>query len=395
MSRPAERAPSPLPHAAGERYRREALCIASARAGARKGRWEQDPDPGPGPRGGPRHNGTRIDADVLEPGAGKAPPLRVLMVTSEWPTPEHPEWAPFVVQQVEDLRALGVHLDVFAFRGRRSPWRYLQAWVRLRRRLLARSFDLVHAQYGQSALVAWPCPVPLVITFHGSDLQGIVGPGGRYTFQGRVLRALSRWAARRASAVIVVSERLARLLPKDLKVQVIPGGVDREAFRPMPSDEARRLLGLPSTRRLVLFPADPADPVKRFALARAAVERLQGTMDIELLSLGGVPHDRMPLYYNACDVVLVTSFHEGSPTVVKEALACNAPVVSLDVGDVAERVRGIEGCVVVRRGTPDELARGIAAAVAHGRLLDGREAVMPLDRRSVAERIVGVYRSLA
>src|SRR5947209_15710446 len=130
--------------------------------------------------------------------------LRVLMVTSEWPRPERPELVPFLVQRVEHLRKAGVDVEVFAFHGKKRPTNYLKARRKLRGEYDIEQFDVVDAQFGQGGFVALPATVPLVVTFHGSDLHGIVGSNGKYTLTGVVLKLLSRYVAKRANEIIVV-----------------------------------------------------------------------------------------------------------------------------------------------------------------------------------------------
>src|SRR5437867_1751803 len=151
--------------------------------------------------------------------------LRVLMITSEWPTPERPELVPFLVQRVEQLRKAGVDVEVFAFRGNKLPTNYLKAWLKLRRLYDIERFDVLDAQFGQSGLIALPATIPLVVTLHGSDLQGFAGSNGNYALAGVVLRLLSRYVVKRADEVIVVSEHLTKYLPRGLPFHVIPCGV--------------------------------------------------------------------------------------------------------------------------------------------------------------------------
>jgi teichuronic acid biosynthesis glycosyltransferase TuaC len=315
--------------------------------------------------------------------------LRVLMITSEWPTPDHPQAVPFVVRNAEFLRRAGVDVDVFPFRGAKKPTNYLRARKRLQDRLKDEQYDLVHAQFGQSGLLALPKPLPLVVTFRGSDLLGVVGNNGRYTLAGRLLQSASWLVARVADEVIIVSEALARRLPRR-SFHVIPSGVDLALFRPVPPAEARRQLGLPEERRLILFAANPADPIKRYGLARAAFDRLKGDHNVEMVVTKGVPYDKMPLYMNACDVLLLTSLHEGSPNVVKEALACDLPVVSTDVGDVRARIGSIEGCTIVR-DSPDEMATALHMVLQRNKRIDGRRLVADLDENVLTEQVIGVY----
>jgi len=318
--------------------------------------------------------------------------MRVLMITCEWPSTTSSNSGIFVARQVESLRQAGVDIDVFHFRGAKSPRNYIRAWRGAQDRLSQGGYDVVHAQWGQSALLAFPKRLPLVVTFRGGDLNGIFDKNGRITAAGRVLRVLSRWVADRADQIIVVSKELASRIPRR-PCHVIPSGLDLDLFHPMPLEEARSRLGLPIGKPLVLFAADPCNrPIKRYALAEAAMARLSPRLEAELVVANGVPHVLMPCYMNACDVLLVTSIREGSPNVVKEALACNLPVVSVDVGDVKQRIGPVKGCVLCGDDSPETIASGLERILHTRGRVDGRRAVLELDERALAERTIAVYR---
>lgn len=319
---------------------------------------------------------------------------RVLALTNEWPTEDTPRTTVFIKRQVEFLRMAGVTVEPFFFEGAQRPWRYLTGWIRVRRRLARERFDLVHAQFGQTALLALPKRVPLVVTFRGDDLMGIIGRNGRPTLAGRLLRKLSGFVARRADAVVLVSEHMRQFLPRAVRksAAVIPSGLDLRYVRPHPQTEARAQLGLPTDRRLVLFAANPAHPRKRFALAQRAVELLKPDLPVDLVLAWGVRHERMPLYMSACDVLVLTSLHEGSPNVVKEALACDLPVVSVAVGDVPDRLRHVDGCEVCTDGRPETIAAALRRVLERGRRIHGRQAVAHLDEALLAQRVIDIYR---
>jgi teichuronic acid biosynthesis glycosyltransferase TuaC len=323
-------------------------------------------------------------------------PIRVLMITSDWP--DHASWggtATFIARQVDFLRAAGVDVDVFRFRGNGSPLRYAAAWLGVQRRLRRRRYDLVHAQFGQSGLLALPKRLPLVVTFRGDDLEGILHKTtGRLTASGRVLPLLSRAVARRADATIVVSAHMKAFLHREARPHVIPSGLDLKRFRIMPQDQARRHLGLPPDRRLVLFVGSPTSSRKRYDLARQAVEILRLTVPAELVLGWAVPHDQIPYFMNACDALVFTSRQEGSPNVVKEALACNLPVVSVAIGDVPERLRDLAGCEVSADDRPETIAAGLARALSRGTRIAGRQRMLELDEHVITERVIDVYRSV-
>jgi len=323
-------------------------------------------------------------------------PIRVLMITSDWP--DHASWggtATFIPRQVDFLRSAGVSVDVFRFHGGGNPLRYASAWFSVQRHLRGARYDLVHAQFGQSGLLALPKRLPLVVTFRGDDLEGVLHKRtGRLTAAGRLLPMLSRAVARRADATIVVSAHMKALLHRQAQPHVIPSGLDFERFRLIPQAEARHHLGFPLDQPMVLFVGSPTSSRKRFDLARQALKIVQRTVPAELVLGWAVPHDEIPYFMNACDALVFTSRQEGSPNVVKEALACNLPVVSVAVGDVPERLRGLAGCEVCADDEPATIAAALVRTLNRGERTAGRERVRELDEHVITERVIGVYRSV-
>jgi glycosyltransferase involved in cell wall biosynthesis len=314
------------------------------------------------------------------------------MVTCEWPRDTWGGTAHFIVRQAEFLRAAGIEVDVHDFVGARDPRNYLRAWRAVRKRLKTGHYDIVHAQFGQSALAALPCPLPLVVTLRGDDLLGALhDTAGHMTPAGRLLSMVTKFTARRADAVIVVAEHMKSKLAPGVEADVIPSGLNLELFRPMPQAEARRAADLPLDKKLVLFVGAPDLARKRYGLARDVVNRVAQRMPVELLLGWGVPHTRMPLLMNACDALIFTSLQEGSPNAVKEALACNLPVVSVPVGDVAERLKDVEGCELCADDKPDTIAAALERVLKRGGRATSRQAVAHLDEQLIAQKVIGVY----
>jgi len=316
--------------------------------------------------------------------------LRVLMVTSEWPTASNPHHVPFIVQQATFLRKAGIDLEIFPFRGGKRFDRYARAWRAVQKKIAQEKYDLVHAQWGQSGLLALPRRLPFVVTFRGDDLEGIIGRNGKQTRQGAVLKWISWLVARAADQVIIVSESLAYALPRR-DYHVIPSGLDLQMFCPAPQAEARRKLGLSLNRRYVLFAGAAGNPRKRYSLARQAVGLLRDEIDVELLVAENVLHEQIPDYMNASDALLLTSLHEGSPNVVKEALACNLPVITTDVGDVRERIKDISGCTVLPDDRPETIVTSLRAVLNNGKRINGRPAVMHLDENILTQKVINIY----
>jgi glycosyltransferase involved in cell wall biosynthesis len=288
-----------------------------------------------------------------------------------------------------------VSVDVFAFRGSKNPVNYVSAWGRIWPRLDPDRYDVVHAQFGQSGLLALPRRVPLVVTFRGCDLLGIIGDdNGRPTLRGRMLQRASRFVARRADAVILVSDHMRAHLNTPAPIHVIPSGLDLNLFRPHPKADARQQLGLDQSERIVLFVGWPSELRKRHALAQESVDLLSRRLPAKLVVAWGVPHYQIPLYMSAADALVVTSMQEGSPNVVKEALACNLPVVSVAVGDVRERLKDVSGTEVCADDRAETIAAALERVLRRGERIEGRAAVSQLDETLLTQRVIDIYRSV-
>ncbi|HEY0839732.1 MAG TPA: glycosyltransferase, partial [Vulgatibacter sp.] len=308
--------------------------------------------------------------------------LAILAVTNIYPSASRQGAGSFVEQQVEGLRRIGARVEV-VFIDRRTHGRlaYLSA-----HRIVAEAAarfrpDIVHAMYG--GILGWQAlrgagGYPKVITFHGSDVMG-AGPAGIASrLGGMVAVAASRRASLRADRVIAVSSRLASRLPAGVEPELIPCGIDLSRFRPLDRDESCLKLGWDPKEFHVVFQNNHGVAVKRQWLAEAAVEaarRLGVPARFQLLR--GIPNADVPTFLSAGDCLLLTSSHEGSPTVVKEALACGLPVVSVDVGDVADRLAGVDGCHL-EEPDPEMLARRLAQVAARACRVDAGAALEEL-----------------
>ena len=309
--------------------------------------------------------------------------MRVLVVTNFVPDAAAPQRGRWVRDQVEEIRNLGVEVELFSFpRGSRH---YPPAALRLRRLLRHESFDLVHVHYG---LAAWSALLagarPLVVSFHGTDVRHpVVGP-------------LSRRLAWRVDLVAAVSRALFGSendrpgLPPVPGSAVLPCGPDLGRFRPLPRDQARRQLGLDPDGRYLLFPANPARAEKRADRAAA----LAAASDAELLTGGSIDPDRMPLWVNAANAVLVTSDYEGFGLTCVEALACDVPVLSTPVGVAPFALAGIAGTLCA----PFDVATWGDTLRAHLSTADprieGADRAASLSARRMAERTIAAYRDV-
>ncbi|HSK41972.1 MAG TPA: glycosyltransferase, partial [Arenibaculum sp.] len=316
--------------------------------------------------------------------------MKVLAVTNMYPRPGKEGWGAFVKSQVESLRAAGIDMDVLVIDGFRSKLEYLKAIPKLRRMCRGNRYDIVHAHYGLSGLAArCQFKVPLVVSYCGDDLYGHSDADGRAALTSLPWVHLHRLLSLVVDGVIVKSRGLNQRLPRPCG-EIIPNGIDMSMFRPMDRAACRRELGLDPDAPYVLFPYAPDRPRKNYKLVEAAVGRMNRgrppeKQEIRILTAHGLRHDLVPLYMNAADVLLLTSFWEGSPNVVKEAMACNMRVVSTDVGDVRELTAGVAGCRICE-ATVEAVTAATEEVLRDPRPSGGREAVSHLTAERVAER---------
>ena len=307
--------------------------------------------------------------------------MRLLIVTNMYPTPAEPWFGCFVKEQVDDLLELGVELKLIHFDGRSDKRAYLRASRDVRSRLRRGGFDLVHAHYGLTgAATALAFPrVPLVTTFHGSDYAG---PAWQ--------RFVSTAAALRCTPIVVSPAGRTRLHAES--ATVIPMGVNTSLMRPDDRRAARRLLGWPEDGHYALLAGSRRNPVKGADLFDAAVQEARAHLpELTAKALEGFSRNDVVLAFNAADVTVVASRSEGSPVTVRESLACETPVVSVDVGDVSSVIAQLPGCAIVSRD-PVSIADGIYRAVLGPRDASLRARAELTSRGAVAQQVLNVYR---
>jgi len=318
--------------------------------------------------------------------------MRVLIMSAIYPTPEKPAWGTFIRTEVESLRNAGIDVELLLLTGSSRKWNYLNAMFQLRRLLASKTIDLIHAHIAYVGMVArmqWKLPV--VVTYPGSDLLGLVKPQGKKALLSPLVVEAGRILARCVDASIVQSAEMARVLNTKTNTYVIPYAIDMETFGLANKDEARAALGLDPHKKYLLFAANPQIAVKRFPLAKAAADELKKRdPSIELLVVHQEPQDRLALVMNACDALVFPSYQEGSPNIVKQAMACNLPIVATDVGDIGEVIGNTKGCHVCNPEVEDFVKR-LSEILSHRQRTQGREQVQHLAGPSIAQKIISVY----
>lgn len=323
--------------------------------------------------------------------------MRVLFVTNIWPDEVRPWHGTFVKTQAESLEELGVEVTPLAIRGYATNREYVRAAGEVLRLNAACPFDVVHAHYGHSGVVArLQVRAPLVVTYWGTDLLGN-RTSESITLKSRIEAAVFRQLARVSAATMTQSLQMEEALPAAVRGRnhVIPAGIDLERFRPIDKQAARKRLGWPLDEKVVLFAGQAQRPVKNFPLAEEVHRRLAASIPaLSLRVASGLPQEEVPLYMSAADALILPSRSEGSPNVIKEAMAAELPIVATPVGDVRERLAGVPGCYV-RPADPEALKDALSLAIGHGRSPEAREAVAPLSTTAVARSVLSIYEQVS
>ncbi|MBN1217151.1 MAG: glycosyltransferase, partial [Candidatus Lokiarchaeota archaeon] len=239
--------------------------------------------------------------------------------------------SPFIYSQGESLKKIGVEVDYFILKGK-SFIKYIFGINQLKKHLKSNDYDILHAHYSYTGwTVYFASKKPLVVSLMGSDV---------FSRDNKIKKVINIFIIKRvlalANAIICKSNNIKEAISRHKEIFVIPNGVDLDVFYPMDKMEVRKKLNLDQEKKYILFVGNKKRKEKNYKLAKKVYEKINRD-EIELLAVNGVSQDQLNLYYNAANVLLMTSLYEGSPNVIKESMACNLPIVSTDVGDVKER----------------------------------------------------------
>ncbi len=298
---------------------------------------------------------------------------------------------PFIKTQGESLKRKEIILDYHPVKGNGFKG-YLKNIKDIKKK--AKEYDIIHAHYGLIGLLIKFTFVrkPIVLSLMGSDVNGFYNYSGKRNKRSYLFMFLTFLASISSNVLIVKSKSMLKTIPLKRKIKIIPNGVDFSLFKPVDKESCKRELGIDLEAKVILFLANQLKPVKNYTLAKNAVKK--GKND-NLLFLNPYPIKQTEFvkYLNACDVFILTSFNEGSPNVIKEAMACNIPIVSTDVGDVKEIIGNTDGCFITSFD-PDDVAQKIQLAVDFGERTTGRKDIKHLDTEIVAQKIIQIYKEL-
>ena len=283
----------------------------------------------------------------------------------------------FVFEQIEAIKKIhNIKYDTYLIKGKWFTG-YLKNLKALKEKIRNYSPDLVHAHFGLSGMLA--ClqrKVPVIITFHGSDAN---------IFKVKILSLIS---AKLSRTNIFVSEKIKSKISENNNDFIVPCGINLDTFYPIESKTAREKLKFDEKKKYILFSSSFDNVVKNSPLAFTAIKKSQ--INCELVELKNKNREEVNLLLNACNLLLLTSFSEGSPQVIKEAMACNCPIVASDVGDIREVIGDTAGCYITSFN-PEDVAEKIKLALQFNGRTDGREKIKHFDNKLIAEKIFNLY----
>lgn len=298
---------------------------------------------------------------------------------------------PFVTEQGEAIRALGNEVEFFLVRGN-----YVKAVGALKAKIREFKPDIVHAHYGLSAITAeLQGLVPVVTTFHNGETHNWH------------VNLMSSLMSLRAKHVIYVAQHIHDMVYFKAKhYSIIPCGVPMDQCVVIDKAEARRQLGWDADKKYILFGGAFANLRKNYPLLKEAVERIGD--DIEIIEMRGLSRKDCVLRMNACDVFALPTKNEGSPQALKEAMACNCPIVATDVADIKHLLGDLSGHYILpnKKGngawwvgdehSTEELTELIKQALAFNDRTKGRDRIVELGYTNdmVAKRIIKIYESI-
>jgi len=300
--------------------------------------------------------------------------------------------SPIVKNQGESLKQNGIDLDYFTIKGKGING-YLKNIPILKKYLKAHHYDIIHAHYSFCGWVTklTLTKIPVIVSLMGSDTYGNVNIDGERKFYSYINILSAKLLQPFVKKMIVKSKNLESYTYLKNKVKIIPNGVDIIKFKPIEKNICREKLNIDINYKIILFLGNPSDPRKNYNLLKKAINIIK---DVNVKIIKPYPVDNKDIVYfmNAADVLVMTSYLEGSPNVIKEAMACNLPIVSTDVGDVKEIIGDTEGCFICSYDHKD-VADKIKMALDYGKRTNGREQIIKLglDSDSIAKKIIKVY----
>jgi teichuronic acid biosynthesis glycosyltransferase TuaC len=315
--------------------------------------------------------------------------MKILFISSG----NHSDFHHGTKDQINSLAGKGIKTDVYLIRGK-GFLGYLKNIREIKTTINKGSYDVIHAIGGHSglAVILTMNIKNLCVSYLGSDIQGDYSPNFFKNFHSRIIACIVKISSFAPNKIIVKSKRMMLLLPNKVKKKchVVPNGVDFGLFKPLDAFSAKKHLSLEIKKKYILFLGNTKKHNKNFKLLAEAFKLLKDKSNIELLTPFLTPHTLIPYYLNACDVLVLTSFKEGSPNIIKEAMACSCPIIATDVGDSKEIIGDTINCYITNFN-PIELSILLTEVLTKSSKTNGRGKIQHLCKQNTANTLKKIY----
>jgi teichuronic acid biosynthesis glycosyltransferase TuaC len=317
--------------------------------------------------------------------------MKILCVTNMWPIPQHPYYGIFVKEQIEGIKKNypETEFEIYFINGKSSKLNYFLSVFKINWKLLFNTYDVIHIHFGLSGFFVIFNPfikIPIITTLHSADIDLVKS--------NRFFVWVSKQVIKRSKTVFYLNDKMLSILFKYRdKLIYLPCGVNTDDFYP-------EMIKKKITEKILIgFPANKARPEKNYELFDQIIEKIKlkiPSSTIEIIEFHNKTRQEVRQSLNAIDLLIMTSVSEGSPQIIKEALSCNTPIVSTNVGDVKRLIENVSSCALVDSFDAENFVEPVLKILSQsniGQVSNGREQIfkLQLDEKSVSEKIYEQY----
>lgn len=318
-------------------------------------------------------------------------PLKILFVTNMFPVKENPYYGIFVQEQINGLhKNYNIDYEVYFIKGMKGKWHYLISIFKINSLLRKKTFDLIHVHYGISGMFLLLNPfikTPVIMTLHSGEIDT--------RKRNYVQIFITKLILSKCTWVIILNNEMREIVRKyNSNMSIIPCGVNTDIFKPSQTSK----LDISKTEKLILFPGSRKRIEKNYKFFNEIVQELEHrySLKLKVQELVGFSREEVAAIFNEVDCVLMTSYSEGSPQVIKEAMACNATIVSTKVGDVDILLKQVKNAIVIDSWDKTEFSDKIYNLLNDTGVKNGRDEIFAqqLDEVSLSKRLYKLYKHI-
>lgn len=315
--------------------------------------------------------------------------MKVLYVTNMYPSAAYTYNGIHVKEQIDYLTGHHpIKKDIYFIDGGLSKLNYFKSLFIANRLIRRNKYDLIHIHFGLSGLFMLVNPfmkTPVVLTIHGSDINSSKNLG--------LMKLITKMVIPLVNRVIILNDNmLKKLSAYQEKLVKIPCGINVQQFELERANDGRNFL--------IGFPGNKDREVKNYPLFEQIVKGLSVRgVPVKTVEFHNLTREEVALNLSRLDCILMTSHSEGSPQIIKEAMAARVPVISANVGDVKLVTGCTDNCFVISSYQPEDYIAAIlelAALPPEKRVTNGKDrlSLLGLDQRAVCLKVYELYKNL-